>query len=289
MSVYLGYNGSVEIDRESAEDAAYRTVLDPSDVNVAKRRFSVDFNVGVLITGDRVEIATVDGSDLQLVAGHDYPDGTWYVHIDDAGGIRLYETFQPSLSGGPEGAVALIEPSAPQDITLQTKNDRFRCLAKVRDFELTTSRETIDLTSLGSDFRKQYEQGLISGQGTLNCFWASQLSGACEEVDGTPSQVEFPSYLARLVIRVKQGAAFNGRFFIYSGTLDQPESVWYECRCVVTNVAVTVSVDGVIETRIDFVTTDDIVLKQGRPPGYLLQEDGEFLLQENGDRLLLED
>jgi len=286
MSVYLGYTGSVELDRDST-DTPLETTLDPSDVNVSRRRFAVDFNVAALVTGDKVEIATVDGSTLQLVSGHNYPDGAWYIHIDEAGGIRLYNQFQASLSGQQDDAVELVAPSAAQNITLQTKNDRYRFMAKIRDFELTTSRDTIDLTSLGNEFRNQYEQGLISGQGTLNCFWESDPS-----ITGTgygSSQAEFPSYLARLVVRVQQGADFNGRFFIFAGSVGQPESVWYEAKCIVTNAAVSVSNEGAIETRIDFVTSEQVVLKQGRLPAYLLQEDGEYLLQEDGSRLLQED
>jgi hypothetical protein len=286
MSVYLGYTGSVELDRDST-DAPLETVLDPSDVNVSRRRFSVDFNVSALITGDRVEIATVDGSTLQLVSGHTYPDGSWYIHIDDAGGIRLYDQFQASLSGQQGDALELVAPSTVQNITIQTKNDRYRFMAKIRDFELTTSRDTVDLTSLGNEFRSQYEQGLISGQGVLNCLWES--SPAFIGPGYRPSQPEFPSYLARLVVRVQQGADFNGRFFIYAGSTGQPESVWYEAKCIVTNVSVSVSSEGAIETRIDFVTSDQIVLKQGRPPVYLLQESGDYLLQEDGSPLLQED
>ena len=286
MSVYLGYTGSVELDRDSA-DAPLETVLDPSDVNASRRRFSVDFNVSALITGDKVEIATVDGSTLQLVSGHSHPDGSWYIHVDDAGGIRLYDQFQASLSGQQGDALELVTPSAVQNITIQTKNDRYRFMAKMRDFELTTSRDTVDLTSLGNEFRNQYEQGLISGQGVLNCLWES--SPALIGPGYRPGQAEFPSYLARLVVRVQQGADFNGRFFIYAGSIDQPESVWYEAKCIVTNVAVSVSNEGAIETRIDFVTSDQIVLKQGRPPVYLLQESGDYLLQEDGSRLILAD
>jgi len=286
MSVYLGYTGSVELDRDST-DAPLETVLDPSDVNVSRRRFSVDFNVSALVTGDRVEIATVDGSTLQLVSGHTYPDGSWYINIDEAGGIRLYNQFQASLAGQQDDAVELVAPSAAQNITIQTKNDRYRFMAKIRDFELTTSRDTVDLTSLGNEFRSQYEQGLISGQGVLNCLWES--SPAIISSGYRPGQAEFPSYLARLVVRVQQGADFNGRFFIYAGSIGQPESVWYEAKCIVTNVAVSVSNEGAIETRIDFVTSDQIVLKQGRPPVYLLQESGDYLLQEDGSRLLQED
>lgn len=285
MSIYLGYTGSVELDRDST-DAPLETTLDPSDVNVSRRRFSVDFRANTLVTGDRIEIATVDGSNLQLVDGHLYPDGQWYVHLDEAGGLRLYDRFQASLSGAQGDAVALIAPSATQAITIQTKNDRYRFVAKIKDFELTTTRDTVDLTSLGSEFRSQYEQGLISGQGALNCFWESSPTVGFANYSG--NEIEFPSYLARLVVRVQQGADFNGRFFIYAGTPGSPESVWYEAKCVITNVAVSVPNDTAIETRVDFVTSGDIVLKQGLPPSYILQEDSSHLLQEDGNRLLQE-
>jgi len=285
MSIYLGYTGSVELNRDST-DAPLETTLDPSDVNVSRRRFSVDFRSNALITGDRVEIATVDGSNLQLVDGHTYPDGQWYIHLDDAGGLRLYDAFQASLSGAENDAIALIAPSVAQAITIQTKNDRYRFMAKIRDFELTTTRDTVDLTSLGNEFRNQYEQGLISGQGTLNCFWESSPTNADDVY--SYSTIEFPSYLARLVVRVQQGADFSGRFFIYAGAPENLESVWYEAKCIITNVAVSVSNETAIETRIDFVTSGDIVLKQGRPPAYILQEDSSYLLQEDSSRLLQE-
>ena len=286
MSVYLGYTGSVELERDST-DSPLATTLDPSDVNVSRRRFSVDFNISSLVTGDRVEIATTDGSTLELVSGHSYPDGSWYIHIDDAGGIRLFANFEASLSGQEGDALQLVAPSAAQNITLQTKNDRYRFMARIRDFEITTSRDTVDLTALGNEFRDQYEKGLISGQGTLNCLWESNGSIAGSGYGATTA--EFPSYLARLVVRVQQGADFHGRFFIFAGTPEQPESVWYETKCIITNVAVSVSNDRAIETRVDFVTSEQIVLKQGKPPAYLLQEEGYYLLQEDGSRIVLED
>ena len=36
---------------------------------------------------------------------------------------------------------------------------------------MTTSRDQVDLTSVGDEFKSQYEAGLISGQGTMNCIW----------------------------------------------------------------------------------------------------------------------
>ena len=44
-----------------------------------------------------------------------------------------------------------------------------RVLAQVKDFELNTSRDAIDISALSSEFKQQYS-GLISGSGTVNCF-----------------------------------------------------------------------------------------------------------------------
>jgi hypothetical protein len=281
MSVYLGCFGGIELMRDRTV-APLQTALDPSDVSVSKRRFAVDFNYSTLITGDRIEIATVDGSDLELVSGHNFPDGSWFVSIDEAGGIRLYSNFQDSLSGAQDDALELIAPSSSQEITIQTINDGFRFLGRVNRFELTTSRDTIDLTSLGTEFRKQFEQGLISGQGNLDCEWEANIdTGANTQFQ------EFSSYLARLLIRVQQGADFTGRFFIHRPASSSAASVWYEAKCIVTNVAVSVAATEIVTTKIDFVTSDQIVLKQGVIPSYLLQENSSYLLQEDGSRIAL--
>lgn len=283
MSVYLGCFGGVELKRDETV-APLPTSIDPSDVNVAKRRFTVDFNYSQLITGDRIEIATVSGSNLELVSGHAYPDGTWFIHIDAAGGIRLYSTFQDSITGLESNALVLVAPSAIQEVTIRTVTDNFKFVGQISDFELTTSRETVDLTVLGTEFRNQYEKGLVTGQGTLNCAWENDPTA------GVNAQYqEFPSYLARLLLRVKQGADFTGRFFIHRDPAQNDDNVWYEADCVVTNVAVSVNPREIVDTKIDFVTSGQILLKQGSLPEYLLQEDSAFLLQEDGSRIVLED
>lgn len=289
MAVYLGNSGFVELKRD-ALGAALQTHLDPSDVNVDRKRFSVDFASGSLITGDLIGIATVDGSTLELVAGHNFPDGRWYAHVDAAGGLRLYSSFEKALNGQPNEALDLIVPSATKPITIHTRNSQFRCLARIKDFEITTTRETVDTTLLGAEFRQQYEAGLISGQGSINAFW--EHAYALCDADYRPNAPEFPVYLAQLIIRIQQGADFMGRFFIYHDADNSDglnNSVWYEADCVVTNVAVTVAATQVIETRIEFVTSGPIVLRMGRPPAYLLQESGGLILQEDGSGIFLKD
>ena len=110
MAIYLGDSGGVELKRDSINNWL-ETELDPADVNVARRRFSVDFASGSLLTGDKVEIETVDGSTLELVQGHVYPDGNWFAHVDEAGGIRLYDTFDAALTGGAANALELVAPT----------------------------------------------------------------------------------------------------------------------------------------------------------------------------------
>ena len=79
MSIYFGNTGSIELKRK-ADHAAYPEMV-PSDVSVAKRRFTTSTEANqVFIVGDEIEIKRTDQNadksfkDLQLVKGHDYPE-----------------------------------------------------------------------------------------------------------------------------------------------------------------------------------------------------------------------
>ena len=111
MSVYFGSTGFIELKRDSL-NSAIETKLDPEDVNTNVKRFSVNKVLGSLITGDQIEIETVDGSNLELVSGHNFPDVRRYIHIDDVGGIRLYNTFATALAGEVTDAITLTAPSS---------------------------------------------------------------------------------------------------------------------------------------------------------------------------------
>ena len=285
MSVYFGSTGFIELKRD-ALNSDIETTLDPDDVNVSRKRFSVEKVLGSLITGDQIEIETTDGSNLELVLNHAFPDVRKFIHIDDVGGIRLYDTFAASLAGEVTGAVSLVAPSEKKSILVRTRNTRFRPLAKVTEFEITTSRETIDITNLNDEFRKQYENGLISGQGTIQTIWQHRNFQNDTRDFGSP---DFPVYLSQLLVRMQQGADFEGRFYIYHDATQSTNSVWYQSMCVVTNVAVNVPATGLVEARIEFVTNDEIRLHNGVPPSFLLQESSDKILQEDGEGILLED
>ena len=63
MGVYFGQSGEIALKRDALQ-AALQTKLDPFDVNTSTKRFSVDHSSGSLLTGDEVEIGTVDDSNL---------------------------------------------------------------------------------------------------------------------------------------------------------------------------------------------------------------------------------
>ena len=291
MTVFLGESGRILLRRKGSEQV-YRTIVNASDVREDVNRFSVDFAHEQFITGDRLEIRTGGGEDITWI---DHPDVdnsfTRYAHIDEAGGIRLYDTFADSIRGDRRGAIPLVKPTDPQNVAVKVVNSNDeRCLAEVTSYQITTSRETIDTTNLGAQYRKQYESGLIQGQGQIECLWR-QPGSDCDGSDLDEYGVEFSSYLARLCIRLVHGAAFHGFFYIYASDNNERRSVWYESEtCIVTNVAVTVSPTELVRTTIDFVTSGPITLREGYIPSFLELEQSEFnILQEGeGYRIQLE-
>ena len=286
MGVYFGQSGEIALKRDALQ-SALQTKLDPFDVNTSTKRFSVDHSSGSLLTGDEVEIATVDESNLELVSGHNYPDGKWFINVDPVGGIRLYDSFAKAIEGLQANAIALVAPSSSKDITIKTRNERYRHVANVRDFEMTTSREQVDLTNLGDEFRNQYEAGLISGQGTMTCIW-EHLYNDSDRANEFGAESEFAFYLAQLIVRTQQGSDFDGLFYVYRDSTNKKNNVYYEANCIITNVAVSVNAAEVIDTRIEFVTNGVIRLKTGDTAGYLLQESSDKVLQEDESPILLE-
>ena len=297
MSVYLGNQGCVELKRQGEP---FPCVLTPGEVDVDARRFSVDFDPGhaepepsPLTTGDYVSITTVTPSggsapNLVLVDGMSDPNVTRWVHVDQTGGIRLYDKFELAVTGGKENALELEEPTANQNIIIDIANAGYNCVAQMTEWEITTNRDTIDLTELGSEYRQFYDQGLISGQGSLNAFWDFQWE-PCD--DDYSQEAETANYFANLVIRFCEGAKFAGVFFIY---LSDDAAVWYETEAIVTSVAMAFEPGQPIRAKVDFITTGQIWLKQGEPPSFLLQEGGvvrsdqEILLEQPPGALTLE-
>lgn len=290
MTVFLGTNGRVRLRRNGSEQR-FDSDVSSADVREDVNRFSVDFAHEQLITGDRITIRQPGGADLNWIDVTGVKDiFTRFIHVDEAGGIRLYDSFSDAIRGEKANAISLKKPTTTQSITIQVVNgDDERCLAEVTSYSITTNRETIDTTDLGSHYRKEYESGLINGQGQLECLFR-QPGGVCDDLNTNNYEGEFSSYLARLCLRLVHGSAFHGFFYIYSDETNENRSVWYESdTCIVTNVALTVSPTELIRVTIDFVTSGPITLREGYIPAFLqLENTADNLLQESDYRIELE-
>lgn len=291
MAIYLGDAGHIELQRLSINDT-YNFSLDPEDVDVKSKRFSfegLDQDV-FLITGDRISFEREGGSNLELLDGVTDQTGiTQFVHVDSVGGIRLFATFNEALNGRKSEALDLAKPTTLQQLTVSLQEVEWRCLAQVQQYSLTTARETIDLTELGDDFRRNYASGLVNGQGSCTCLW-----------DYTGRDEEYANYLAKLVLRLNLGAAFNGKFYIKKGayqpqdsscttTEERNEALWWEALCIVTNVSMAFTSTEVVKTQIEFVTSGKFTLRSGLLPAYLRQEDNGLILDEELDLGILLD
>ena len=293
MTVFLGNTGKVLLQRQGGTHP-FVTSVDPADVRSDVNRFSVDFAHEQIITGDRIQIKTTGGEDLTWINDSAADDSfTRFAHVDEAGGIRLYDTFSQSLIGASNDAIDLVDPPNKQEVTVSVKNGQeSQCLADVTSFQITTSRDTVDTTHLGAQYRKRYEAGLIQGQGQIECFWTRVGESICDNPFEEDNPIEFSSYLARLCLRLIHGAAFHGYFYIYFDSYNRSRSVWYESEsCIVTNVAVTVTPEQLVKTTIDFVTSGPITLREGYLPSFLELEQNDFdiaLEQEPSGRVELE-
>lgn len=282
MSIYLGREGYVQLTRIAETDEYVRGVLTPNDVNVSERRFSFDFSSSVFITGDRIELGTQDLSNLVLIQNHSFPDALVYVNVDDAGGIRLFDTFEQAVNGDINDALPLERDTGNQNIRARTRDPGFNFISQVYKYEITTSRDSVNVTALGKSFRENYSNGLISGQGSLSCFWEYKNTLGDDKVGGKD---EVPNYMAKLLLRLKQGSVFRGRFVIFDDK--RGHKIFYQMRCVVTNVAIQAGTrDEIIETEINFVTSGPISLKVSQDFGSLLLEDSSKLLAEDSTQIL---
>lgn len=281
MAIYLGDAGHIELRRKSINETL-SFILNPADVDATLNRFSFDgiSDEGVFMNGDRVEFLRVDGTDpLQLLDGVTDERGiTRYVHVDSVGGIRLYSNFEDAVNGGTTNSLNLIEPTEDQQVQVSLQDVQYRCLAEVQSYEVTSQRDTVDLTVLGDEFKRSYGSGLISGQGQLTAIW-----------DTGHGQNESVNYLIQLLQRLEMGAMFDGRFYmraadcppVSGGCLDvDKRAVWWEVSCIVTNASVSFAPSELLTSTIQFVTSGPFTLKTGTPFGLLLQQDDGLILEE---------
>ena len=278
MTVFLGSEGHVELIRTESLQT-YESQVNAEDVNTVRDRFSFDFPYGMLITGDRIEFKALDDGNLTFVpasawnVGEQQPAGDFYVNVDSAGGIRLYQDFGSAVNGELTNAIQLENPDRDIPISVRPVTGATRCLASVTGYEFNTAREAVDVTELSNEFRQQYSQ-LISGSGKFDCFFSYDRC-LCEATD---QPTEEAVYLHQLCIRQQLGAKFRAKLYVSSGS----KAVWYEFDALVTNAAIAVQPSDLIRSTVNFVTTGEIALK-------VKAVDQSFLLQDPDDDFILLD
>ena len=293
MGVYLGNIGNVELTRKAIE-GDLESLVNPSDVNASRDRFSFDFDEGCLISGDFIEITTTDGTTLDFIASSGWSDntvyssGNWFIYIDELGGIRLYDNFDDSLEGSTAGLVPLVAINRDIPITVTVRDRGGRLLACVTDYELNTNRETVDITALSDRYRQQYSS-LITGSGRITAQWDYVNEAGSEPIH----------YLMQLVLRTEIGSGLHIKLYIKSQNTDAAggsfaasqfnDSLWWEFDALITNSATSFAPGDIILSTIDFVATGPIKLRSRTTiPSRLLQEAGDPILLEQGGYLLLE-
>lgn len=282
MAVFLGEVGKVELQRKS-EDYVITGTVRPADVNADRNRFSFIFPPGVLITGDRVEIRNTADTDLAFVAASawpdntQHPDGTFYLYVDEAGGIRLYTTFTEAIAGETQGRLSLQAITENIEIRVTLQDSSYRVLGQVTGFELNNERESVDITALSDDFRHNVS-GLVSGSGRITALFDYEYREGDESFNNeAPDNVEIPMYINQLAIRTTTGSAFNAHLILVNtgpkpsgDRSDNDDVVYYEITGRVTNAGVEFSPQEPIRVTMDFVTTGPIHLRTQYSTDYLL-------------------
>ena len=284
MTVFVGNSGVVKL-RRSTPATTFASTVDPGDVNVSKKRFSFDFPQEMLLTGDRLQIKSTNGANLEFIdasawdGGSQLSDGNWYINVDELGGICLYNTFADALNGQSTGKITLAAITTAIPIEVKSVQAEYNILGLVRSFELNNDREVVDVTALSDEFRKN-ESSLISGSGSIECQFHYDPDAAGLTVDS-----DVPSYLHELILRQKLGAEFDAELHIvekgknFDATGDQ---FYFEFKGIVTNAAIGLGTGTLTVSNFNFVTTGAISIKLG------LGIVTNYVLKEDTDRILLE-
>lgn len=285
MAVYLGTFGRVTLQRKS-DQGALESVVNPSDVNVSRKRFSFDFDQGYLITGDQIEITSTNGATLGWVdetgwsGGVKQSNGKWFVNVDELGGIRLYSTFINAVNGGSANAIALDTIASDIPIRVVIANTQQRILGAITSYELNTQREAVDITALSEQFRSQWSS-LMSGSGRISCQW--DYKDCCGG-----GQYETAQYLLQLALRTEVGSEFGAQFYLKTNSYnpsgvagEADDQIWYEVNGVITASAVQFLPGTIVEMTAEFITSGPIRLKVKTIPD-------NKVLQENADDILLD-
>ena len=280
MAFFLGNHGRFVFRRgpEAGQLATLTSSISPDDIALNLNRVGFDRALDNIINGDRVDISTTSASGLAFIPASNWSSNTiensfsCFVQMNEAGGLRLFPSFASAVNNDRSAEISLQAFTGdPLDVTVQIRDASANSLGNVTSFEFNASREAIDVTALADKFRNQYNAGLLSGSGRIDCAFDYTTNGV----------IEPPLTVMQTIQRLDVGASFDAQLFLVDAEVTpETQTIFYQITALITSVGVTVPSDGVITATVDFVTTGELRLIFGRP--------SEYILQENTDRIELD-
>ncbi len=188
MTFFLGSQGNVRLRRgtEVALGSLAEQVIS-DDISTTLNRIGTANGIDNLFTGDKVDIETTDARKLLFIPASNWSSGTvqdtysTFVNVNAAGGLRLYPTFADAVNNNRQNEIALQTFSGdPIAVTIAVRDIGSNILGDVTSYEFNASREQVDTTSLSDKFKNQYNAGLISGSGRIECVFNNATDGARE-------------------------------------------------------------------------------------------------------------
>jgi hypothetical protein len=288
---HLGNSGNIRVRR--ATGTLEPDLVQPSDVNVSVKRFSFDSAELNLITGDRLDISTTDPRGLVFFATSSWPSSsvedtiTVFVHVNEAGGLRCYDSFSDAISDTKANALVLQAFSGdPIPVSVTIRDIESALLGDISSYTFNTEREAIDTTVLSDKFRSQYNAGLLTGSGTIECvFSVKDDPRYFSECYGE----EFSSLVLQVIQRVDVGAQFDLFLNIVAPGPESANGVFYELHAVATRTGIQVAANELITCSVDFVTTGEFRFRIGSIKEHLLLETTDNIALERDLGFLLKD
>ena len=286
MTFFLGSQGNVRLRRGT--ELTLGTLSEDiglDDISTTLNRIGTANGIDNIFTGDKVNIETTDARKLLFIPVSNWSSGTVedtfsaFVNINVAGGLRLFSTFADAVNNVRSNEIALQSFTGdPIAITLAVRDSGSNILGDVTSYEFNASREQVDTTTLSDKFKNQYNAGLISGSGRIECIFNNATDGAKET----------SLLMLQLIQRLDLGCAFDLFLYLVDKDLNPAEqSIFYSLTAVVTNSGVSVDLDDAIRCTLDFVTTGELRLVAGTLAEYLLKEDDDRIRQEQSLDFLL--
>ncbi len=288
MTFFLGSQGNVRLRRGAGVAlGSIPETIGLDDISTVLNRIGTANGIDNFFTGDRVDIETTDARKLLFIPVSNWSSGvvedtfSAYVNVNAAGGLRLFLTFADAVNNNRENEIALQAFTGNSvAVNIVVRDVGSNILGDVTGYEFNASREQVDTTALSDKFKNQYNAGLISGSGRIECIFNNAT-------DGTK---ETSLLMLQLIQRLDLGCAFDLFLYLVDKELNPAEqSIFYSLTAVVTNSGVSVDLDDAIRCTLDFVTTGELKLVVGTLAEYLLKEDDDRIRQEQSLDFLLKE